>query len=299
MLHVREHFGLARRLVDVEPRGLLLVTDRQRARRRARSAARRAARRSRRSGARSSSSRLTVRSSAIGRTRRLDARTSRRAAMLRDHAAPARCRRRRRRPIGRPAPRARATRCRTRARPAATTAPARARSARATSAAKLSRTPVTPSREMTYRNPRPSSADRRIRASVVVGLSRKIGSSPASTSGAAKRLGFFDRLVEDQHAVHAGVAAARAKPSDPSADRVRVGEQHDRRRDRVPHRARPHRARRAASSRRPARARSRAGSPGRRPADRRTARRLRARRRRLRERDQDLGGRRGGRDRRR
>src|SRR6476646_7962761 len=53
-----------------------------------------------------------------------------------------------------------------------------------TSSARRSRTPVTPRREITYRNPRPNSPERRIRPSVVVGLMRKIGSRPASTSGA-------------------------------------------------------------------------------------------------------------------
>src|SRR6185295_12870532 len=53
-----------------------------------------------------------------------------------------------------------------------------------TSSARRSRTPVTPRREITYRNPRPSSPDFRIRPSVVVGLMRKIGSRPAATSGA-------------------------------------------------------------------------------------------------------------------
>src|SRR5687768_4858798 len=53
----------------------------------------------------------------------------------------------------------------------------------AASGAISSRCPVTPSLEMTYRNPRPSSADCRMRWSVVVGLIRKIGSRPASMSG--------------------------------------------------------------------------------------------------------------------
>ena len=43
---------------------------------------------------------------------------------------------------------------------------------------RVSRAPVTPSREMPYRKPLPSAAAFRIRASVVVGLSRKIVSSP-------------------------------------------------------------------------------------------------------------------------
>ena len=108
-----------------------------------------------------------------------------------------------------------------------------ARAAPATSAASRSRMPVTPSREMTYRNPRPSSADRRIRASVVVGLTRKIGSSPASTSGCAERLRLLDRVVEDQHAVDARVGRGRAANAAGvhAQDRVGVGEEHDRRID--------------------------------------------------------------------
>ena len=62
-----------------------------------------------------------------------------------------------------------------------------------TPAATSDRTPVTPRREIPYRNPFPSSAARWIRRSVVVGLNRKIGSMPALTtvcrSGPASSIG--------------------------------------------------------------------------------------------------------------
>ena len=56
---------------------------------------------------------------------------------------------------------------------------------------------------MPYRNPLPSSAARLIRASVVVGLSRKIVSRPAPASVSAKRSGLFNRQIEREHAVDA------------------------------------------------------------------------------------------------
>ena len=89
--------------------------------------------------------------------------------------------------------------------------------------------------------------------------------------------GFLGRQVEHQHAVDAGGAApARAKAVEAHPQhRVGVGEEHQRR----PHRRRagwpPCRAPWPAWCRRPAPVRWRAGSPGRRPADRRTARRAR------------------------
>src|SRR5690349_1927695 len=49
-----------------------------------------------------------------------------------------------------------------------------------------SRAPVTPSREMPYRKPLPSSAARRILSSVVVGLRRKIVSMPLAASAPRK-----------------------------------------------------------------------------------------------------------------
>src|SRR5918995_5748820 len=60
---------------------------------------------------------------------------------------------------------------------------ARMRATRASAPeARVCRAPVTPRREMPYRNPLPRAAARRMRSVVVVGLSRKIVSSPASWS---------------------------------------------------------------------------------------------------------------------
>ena len=148
-------------------------------------------------------------------------------------------------------------------------------------AATWSRAPVTPSREMPYRNPLPSSAAFLIRASVVVGLSRKIVSMPADASVSRKLACLFDRQIERQHAVDAGLGGLPGERVEPQAQhRVRVAEDHDRRRDAAAAPSRSSPATRAGCRRRRAPARWRAGSPGRRPADRRTARRPRARRRR-------------------
>ena len=85
MLHVREHFGLAPGLIDLESRGLLLATDRQRARGAGVQQRDELLRRSRRSGAAARRARFTARSSASARIRRPDAATSGSRAVLRDH----------------------------------------------------------------------------------------------------------------------------------------------------------------------------------------------------------------------
>ena len=69
---------------------------------------------------------------------------------------------------------------------------------------------------MPYRKPRPSSAAFRIRASVVVGLNRKIVSRPAAASVVAELAGLLDRQIEREHAVDAGRGGrARANASSP------------------------------------------------------------------------------------
>ena len=112
----------------------------------------------------------------------------------------------------------RATRCRSRARPAATTAPAPARSGRRRPPRRSSRTPVTPSREIDIEKPAP---ELRRPPDPLVGRRRADQEDriePGVEQRRAQRLRFLDRIVEDQHAVHAGVAGRRARtPSDPSA----------------------------------------------------------------------------------
>ena len=112
----------------------------------------------------------------------------------------------------------RAARCRSRPPPAAPTAPAPAPAAARRPPASASRDAGDAEPRDHVEKPAPSSADRRIRSSVVVGLIRKIGSSPASHQRRPQRLRLLDRVVEDQHAVDAGVrrVAARTSPR-PSA----------------------------------------------------------------------------------
>ena len=49
-----------------------------------------------------------------------------------------------------------------------------------------------------------------MRASGVVGDSRKIGARPCAPSSAANSSRFLGRIVDDQHAVDAGVVRARS-----------------------------------------------------------------------------------------
>ena len=71
---------------------------------------------------------------------------------------------------------------------------------------------------------------RRMRSSVVVGLIRKIGSSPASISGARSGAASSTGRSRIEHAVHAGIGRrARERGRRHPRDRVGVGEQHDRR----------------------------------------------------------------------
>ena len=100
-----------------------------------------------------------------------------------------------------------------------------------------SRAPVTPSREMPYRNPRPSSAAFRIRASVVVGLSRKIVSRPAAASVSRKPpASSIGRSSASTPSTPADAAAGRTRSTPMRSKRVRVAEDHDRRGDAGPDR---------------------------------------------------------------
>ena len=85
---------------------------------------------------------------------------------------------------------------------------------------------------MPYRNPLPSAAAFSIRASVVVGLSRKIVSMPDARHRLLKLPGFFDREIEREHAVNARTGGLARELGDAEAQqRVRVAEDDDRRRD--------------------------------------------------------------------
>ena len=133
--------------------------------------------------------------------------------------------------------------------------PARASAPSAT----VSRVPVTPSREMPYRNPRPSLrrlpdarvGRRRAQQKDHVDLPRR--------HRVAKAAGLFDRQVQHEHAIDSGLARAIAEGlhAHPQ-DRVGVGEQHDGRLSRPAARVPPDRARPPQSRQPPARARSRA-----------------------------------------
>ena len=85
--------------------------------------------------------------------------------------------------------------------------------ARGAPSAIRSRAPVTPRREIAYRNPLPRAAALRRRSSVVVGLSRRIVSIPGPGQHVPELVGFLDRQVEDQHAVHARPDGAVREPS--------------------------------------------------------------------------------------
>ena len=101
--------------------------------------------------------------------------------------------------------------------------------------ATVSRVPVTPSREMPYKNPRPSFAASFTRASVVVGLSRKIMSMSRAAIASRKLPGLFDRQIEHEHAIDTGRARAIAEYVDAHPEyRIGVGEQHNRRLHRRP-----------------------------------------------------------------
>ena len=138
--------------------------------------------------------------------------------------------------------------------------------------------PVTPSREIAYRKPRPSA--RRLRQPRV-GRRRtdeKDLIEPARVERVAHRRGFLDRQIEQQHAVDAGLGGARRRTASVAhaQDRIDVREQDDRRARSVARTSRPDRASRASVATGRQRAlRSRAESPGRRQSDPRTARRLR------------------------
>ena len=121
-----------------------------------------------------------------------------------------------RRPSGRPRGRAPG---REMPKPSATgsaSARASARPAPRAPSATSSRAPVTPRREMPYRNPRPSSAACRIRSSVVVGLTRKIGVDARGRPAVRGRPGLLDRQIErPARRRRRPAAAARANASTP------------------------------------------------------------------------------------
>ena len=280
-----EHLPLAVGLVDLQAERVLDLADLQRARRALVQQARRAARRARRCGSRSRRSSRAVRRSArvpfSHRTYPLDARRRDRRHRPRSRR-PAHERAADDRRIGDPAdvcghvlgprdPEAERDRQR-RVRPHARR-PAR----RTSSASRVARAGDAQPRDDVQEPAAELRRPRAIRSSVVVGLRRKIGSSPAATQGGRERRRpprAADRApARRPRRRSAARVGERLQPH--AHDRVRVGEQDDRRRRRRDRIAPPGRARPAASRRRAARVRSRAGSPGRRPADPRTARRPR------------------------
>ena len=209
--HVRDHRGLARRLVD-RPAELDASTGR-RCRRTARGC-----RAGERSPRRSCRSPRAARRGSVPQPSHVPlhfVQQSRATVRAPRSPSPARCRRPPRRPTARSSARVRAARCRS---PSASgirvSDLTRSASSRADSST-VSRTPVTPSREIPYRNPLPSSDARRIRSTVVVGLNRKIVSIPASAKAARNVLAFLGRHVQRQHAVDARRArfASQTSPS--------------------------------------------------------------------------------------
>ncbi len=97
------------------------------------------------------------------------------------------------------------------------------------SAGSASRVPVTPVREIRYRNPVDAAAICASRASVDVGAARKIVSRPRALKYRAIFGGFFGRQISNEHAVGAGFGGGVRKFLEAHLqNRIEVAEKHQR-----------------------------------------------------------------------